>query len=58
MVSIKDTFAKVSIRSEPVDYHSIASRILQRRFVQAVFLTYLISYVISMMIDNTFSKFY
>ncbi|KTW29716.1 hypothetical protein T552_00923 [Pneumocystis carinii B80] len=57
MVSIKDTFAKVSIRSEPVDYHAIASSILQRRFVQAVFLTYLISYVISIIIDSTFSIF-
>ncbi|EMR10305.1 hypothetical protein PNEG_01564 [Pneumocystis murina B123] len=57
MVSIKDTFSKVSIRSEPVDYHAIASSILQRRFVQAVFLTYLISYVISIMIDNTFNIF-
>ncbi|KAG4301980.1 hypothetical protein PCANB_002019 [Pneumocystis canis] len=47
-------FSKVSSRSALVDYHIIASSILQRRFVQAVFITYLISYVISIIIDDTF----
>ncbi|KAG5513710.1 hypothetical protein PMAC_000748 [Pneumocystis sp. 'macacae'] len=41
-------------RSTLIDYHVIASSILQRRFVQAVFITYIISYIISIIIDNTF----
>ncbi|KAG4306086.1 hypothetical protein PORY_000074 [Pneumocystis oryctolagi] len=57
MVSIKDTFSKVSTRSTLVDYHVIASSILQRRFVQAVFITYIISYIISAIIDDTFKVF-